>query len=162
MKPKSIIPTLLICLLFSSNAFSQKIWKEALPPDYNCAGCVLVILKKEPKDNIHKINEMIEKRLIKNYEGKSVFITATELATDSLYKDENVYRFVLNGETYSVGGSMPRVDGRGTFNYTQTALNMHLYDRLTKKGYGQLSNWPSWPKNMEKIAEALNKLLKNK
>src|SRR5258705_3504706 len=102
MRSKSIIPALLICLLFCSHAFSQHIQKEGLPPDYNCAGCILVILKKEPDKNIYKMNEMIEKKLIKNYDGKSVFITATDLDTNSLYKDENVYRIVLNGEPYSV------------------------------------------------------------
>ena len=163
MKSMAIIPILLICLLFPRYAFSQRIQKDGLPPDYNCTGCILVILKKEPDKNIHKINEMIENKLIRNYNGKSVFITATDLGTDSLYKDENVYRFVLNADLYTFGGSSPRVDGRpGSFNYTQTGLNLHLYDRLTKNGYPQLSNWPSWAKNMEKVAEALNKLIKNR
>ena len=107
------------------------------------------------------MNEMVEKKLIRNYDGKSIFVTATDLDTNSLYADKNIYRFLLNGEPYSVGGSSPRVDGRpGSFNYTMTPLNFRLYDRLTKKGYPQISNWGPWAKNMEKIAEALNKLLK--
>ena len=161
MKPLSIIPILLTCLLFCSQTFSQRIFPQALPPDYNCAGCVLVILKKEEDKNIHKYNEMVEKKLIKNYEGKSIFVTPTELDTNSMYADKNIYRFQLNGEPYSIQGSSPRVTGGpGEFSYTKTALKFQFYDRLTTKGYPQMSNYASWPKTMEKIAEALNKLLK--
>jgi len=165
MRSISIILTLLIFLLLCSPVFSQRIQKEGLPPDFNCTGCVLVVLKKEPGQNIHKMNEMVEKKLIKNYEGKSIFVTATDLDTNSLYADKNIYRFLLDGQLYSVGGSTPvtKANGSpGTFNYTSAALGFHLYDRLTKKGYPQISNWGPWAKNMEKIAEALNKLLKNK
>lgn len=165
MRSKSIIPALIICLLFCSNAFSQRIWKDEIPPEYNCQGCILVIIKKEPdlNKNMHHINEMMEKRFIKNYEGKNVFVTAKDLDTNSLYADTSIYRFVLDSHTYGVSGSQTVDKGAGRsgeFNYTMSALNMHLYDRLKKKQYLQLANWPSWPKNMEKIAEALNKLLK--
>jgi len=163
-RPNLFLSLICICLFFCSQVFSQKVFKDALPPDFNCKGCVLVVLKKEPDQNIHKLNEMTEKKLIGNYDGQSIFVTATELATNSLYKDSTKYRFILNGEPYAAPGAriITKANGRpGDFNYTMTAINFHFYDRLTKKGYPQLSNYPAWAKNMEKIAEALNKLLKN-
>jgi hypothetical protein len=161
MKLKPILPALLMCLLCCKQTFSQRIQKGSLPPDFNCPGCVLVILKHTEDKNVHHINEMVEKKLIGNYDGKNVFITEAELDTNSLYKNDSVYRFVLGGEPYSFTQSNSTGDGRGgAFTSTATPLDFHLYDRLTKKGYPQISNYPSWSKTMEKVAGALNKLLK--
>ncbi len=81
--------------------------------------------------------------------------------------DTTIYRFILGIDVYKVQGSMPtsikRENGRkvqGYMDYEQGALNCHLYNRLTKKGYPQMCNHPAWPKHLEAIAEALNKLLK--
>ena len=163
---KIIFPILFICLLICSNAFSQKVWKDQIPPEFDtCQGCILVVFKKEADENkkLHNINEIMEKNFMKNYEGKYVFVTPKELDTNTLYADKNIYRFVLNCATYTVSQTQ-RVDKgnnrTGEFNYKLAALKMQLWDRFQNKWYQQLSNWPSWPKNMEKVAEALNKLVK--
>jgi hypothetical protein len=150
--------------------FFPKSRERGIPDEFNCTGCILVILKKESDSNTDKreakmndrMNELFEDKFIKNYDGKTVFVTEKELNTDTLYADKNVYRFFLLGTMYAVAGSIAvdRGNGPGTFNYTSAALKLQFYDRLKGKWYGQLSNWPTWAKNMEKVAEALNKLLK--
>jgi hypothetical protein len=164
---QTFILSIVICLLFCRQAFSQKVFKGEIPPEFNCTGCMLVVLQADDKmtrgdkKQIEKINELFEDKFIKNYEGKNVFISAKDLDTSTLYTDSSVYRFILRSEVYSLSGSMPSSTGRnGTFNYTSYALSLWFYDRLKKKNYLQLSNWPSWAKNMEKVSEALNKLLK--
>jgi hypothetical protein len=168
-------------LLLSSTSFSQKIQKEGIPADFNCTGCILVVFKKEvgegdnklKKKENEKMNELFESKVIKDYDGKSVFITEKELNSNPLYADKNVYRFVLQGHTYGVQASTivdvpgahppPKpgmLPGQKEYRYTMGALSLALYDRLTGKGYPQLANWPSWAKNMEKVTEALNKKLK--
>lgn len=154
MKLRSTLLLLFAIALLCNYGFSQHIVKEGLPPDFNCTGCVLVILKKEESKNEHKFNEKVEKNLVNKYDGKSIFVTATELQANAQYADTSVYRFLLDCDFYtytSYDNNRP---------VSVTGLNFHLYDRFTKKGYPQLSNYPAWTKNMEKIAEALNKLLK--
>lgn len=163
MNLKPILPVSLIFMLLCNQAFSQHISKAALPADFNCSGCILVIFKEEPKNNLYKFNEMVEKKLIGNYDGKSIFVTAADADTNSLYADKNIYRFVLDCDFFDVSGVMatPKTSGgQKIMNYHSTALNFHLYDRLTKKGYPQISNYGSWPKTMDKVVGALNKLLK--
>ena len=167
MKQSTIIPPMLfICLLIGSNVFSQKVWKDQIPPEFgSCEGCILVVFKKEAEENkhLHNINKIMEKNFMKNYDGKYIFVTEKDLDTNMLYADKNIYRFALQCTTYNVSQSQFVDKGNnrtGEFNYTVGALNMQLWDRFQSKWYQQLSNWPSWPKNMEKVAEALSKLLK--
>lgn len=162
---KITTPVFFICLLICSNAFSQKVWKDQIPPEFGtCQGCILVVFKKEPDENkkLHNINKILEKNFMKNYDGKYVFVTEKDLDTNKLYADKNIYRFALHCKTdeFSQSQIVDKGNNRtGNFNYSVEALIMQLWDRFQNKWYQQLSNWPSWPKNMEKVANALNKLL---
>lgn len=167
MKQSTINFTLIIiCLLICSTTFSQKVWKDQIPPDFGkCQDCILIVFKKEPDESkkLHNINKIIEKNFLKEYEGKYVFVTEKDLDTNTLYADKNIYHFALTFNTYNVSQSQIVDKGNnrtGEFNYTVGALNMQLWDRFQNKWYQQLSNWPSWPRNMEKVAAALNKLVK--
>lgn len=149
---------------------AQRVYKEHIPPEFaSCKGCTLIILRKEPNKNDSKYNQKVDRKMIefietfiKNYEGKTAFISQAELDSNSIYKDLDVYRFILNTGLYNYAS--PSFVDKGNRievgSASRVGLNLHLYDRKLNKEGLQLSNWVSWEKNMEKVAEALSKELK--
>jgi len=161
----------LTAVLLCTQAYSQRIFKESLPEGFNCAGCILVIFKQEPmattgsEKKIHtKLNERIEKDLIANYDGKTLFTSAVDFDTNKVYRDTAIYRFILGIDVYKVNQHMAtkkNIKGEQEYlEYNQYGLNCHVYDRFTKKGYPQMTNHPNLSKHLEAVAGALNKLLK--
>ena len=166
-----IIFSLLVLLFPFLQAFPQKVSPESIPPDLNCDGCITIVIKNEQSKNLRakdldRLNGLLQTKLIGVYKGQTVFTSPTDLDTNSLFKNENVYRYILNIKMEPLNVSHTDDWGNGRTNTHEVRMdfiNFQFYDRKEKKGYPDMfERLKSWPDMIEKVAKALNDKIKAK
>ena len=162
LSKSSFLICLFICLCFNfTTLYAQKANEEAIPAEFKCPDCVLIILKKEKSDD-PKFNQNVEKGF-KNYSGKFEMVDSADLGTNSKYQDKKVYRFILKGYIYSMEykNMVPRgQSGYREVTTTKRYLYFQLYDRELNKEYPAIVTWGNGLKTVEKTADALDKKYK--
>lgn len=167
--------TLLFSSCTSSHINSNRLNEGAIPKDFNCKECVLLIIKRTQG---RTINKYVEKSFTKNYSGKFEMVLSSELESNPKYKNKNIYRFIVSDQVVTGGDKIVtnKVTNTTTttnnntavnnsvsssreiqYNYTYT-MDFRVYDRLKEKGYGTLgvqSNVPA--KAINRTSVLLNK-----
>jgi hypothetical protein len=169
---KKVFFFLLIIFVFQiSPVGAQKVSSEAFPPDLACAGCITIVIKNEEYKSLRakdldRLNDLVEKKLIGVYKGPTVFISPKDLDTNSRYKNEAVYRYILNIKFQPATVSHFDTDARGGSHIHEIDMqfiNLQFYDRIEKKGYPDMfERLKSWPQMLDRAAKALNDRLKTK
>jgi hypothetical protein len=148
----------------SSKINSNRINENAIPPEFKCQQCVLLVLKRV---NPGAINRYLEKSFSKNYTGKFEMVTPDQVDNEKKYQDKKIYRFIISDlvrtggnkvETSTISNGL-KTGTTVAYNYTYT-MDFRLYDRLSEKDYpslGVVSNVPA--KAINRTSVLLNKKL---
>ncbi|HUR66853.1 MAG TPA: hypothetical protein VMZ03_10955 [Chitinophagaceae bacterium] len=159
---------LFLSLFPPSFVYSQKANEDAVPAEFKCTGCVLLIIEKDRKTPPFGFNKYVEKTFKKDYSGEFEIVTWKDIDTNTKYQDKSVYRFVLadridNSKTPGMVATPNSVNGKdfqqqSTFSFS---IQYKLYDRKEDKAYPSMGVYSNSAKAIKGAAELLDEKLKH-
>jgi len=148
-----LLLSLLTCTLFTrTSADGQETLQGAIPPDFKCQDCILVVI--DPDE--HGFRKGIEKQFKKYYTGKYEIVTAKKLETDSRFQDKKIYKFRLNNEIREYTQMVPDAVRGGMKESTRYQIRFCVYDRESEKQYPCFAEGRSSAESIERTAKMLD------
>jgi hypothetical protein len=140
----------------------------AFHADFNCTGCILLVIKNEKRQPPINYNKAFEKNFKEDYSGEFEMVSWEDLDSIAKYQDKEIYRHVLY---LTKQHQKTRTETQHTTNgittkrdvvYTYAVDNEYrIYHRKENKTYPELGHYTMVSKAIKWIAEALEKKLKN-
>jgi hypothetical protein len=126
----------------------------AIPPDFKCPDCILLIIKPESNKTVPGFEKHVEKQFKKYYSGKFEIVTAKELDTESRFQDKKIHKFTLNQKLRYESRMIPGADNRMR-EVTKTYIRFHVYDRETGTEYPSFAEGRTGNESVERTAKML-------
>ena len=123
----------------------------AIPPDFKCSDCILVILKPEKKSTVPAFEKNVKKYFNKYYSGKYEIATAKELETESRFQDKKIYKFSLK---YNVNDNIDVKPGTSD-QFINHNVRLCVYDRESEKPYPCFAAGRSSAESVMRVAKML-------
>jgi hypothetical protein len=124
---------------------------QAIPPDFNCSDCILVIIKPEKKNTIPNFERNVKRQFSKYYSGKYEMATAREVETESRFQDKKIYKFSLE---HNVNDDLRAKPGTSD-TYISHNVRLCVYDRESDKQYPCFASGRNSVESIQRVAKML-------
>ena len=145
------MPTKFLTVFISAMLSLTLVNAQAIPPDYKCAECILIVIKPEKKNTVPNFERNVRRQFDKHYSGKYEIATAKEVETESRFQDKKIYKFSLK---YNVNDNIAVRPGT-TNTYISHNVRLCVFDRTTEKQYPCFAEGRNSVESIQRVAKML-------